>query len=123
MRIFNQGCSSPIQKLSLIFNLFQNLWRHWYHKKIHIFLINHNKFHSGKLFIKMCLVVVTRSLLAQFVRFWTVNHFNCAPLSSEETGVHPYFCSDRAPNYVGAKKLLFFFLISVPPPENSWICP
>ena len=32
------------------FNFLKNFWRFWYHKKAHIFLITHGKFHSWKLF-------------------------------------------------------------------------
>ena len=32
------------------FNFFPYIWRFWYHKKAHIFLITHGKFHSRKVF-------------------------------------------------------------------------
>ena len=31
---------------SYLFNFFSNFWRFWYHKKAHIFLITHVKFHG-----------------------------------------------------------------------------
>ena len=31
---------------SYFFNFFPNFWRFWYHKKAHIFLITHAKFHG-----------------------------------------------------------------------------
>ena len=31
-----------------IFSFFPNFWRFWYHKKAHMFLKTHDKFHSLK---------------------------------------------------------------------------
>ena len=35
---------------SYLFNFFPNFWRFWYHKKAHIFIITHVKFHGLKVF-------------------------------------------------------------------------
>ena len=36
--------------LQNLFNFSSNFWRVFYHKKTHIFLITHDKFHSWKAF-------------------------------------------------------------------------
>ena len=60
-----------LKKPSPIFStLFSIFWRFWYHKKAHVFLMTHGKFHSWKAFrwkilMKICVVMVTIIKLTQ----------------------------------------------------------